>query len=261
MAHIRHIHTDYESLLRTTTRPLARLRIEPKCLRVLLKWRGEDDEVEFEERTEEVIVIEDSDDEDSDDELDSYDYTSKRGGPSDDLEIISWKRNGRNVEIQREDLPQAYFQPAFAQLVERRPLQRHPVSVHGQPLPHSTAYEWPMAYSARNPQLMPPPAQHTGHLGNVSNPIIIQDSPPQVPTRDPHHPAYGLPPPPPHYPSSPIAIRSVTIHIESTKPPLIDRSAPVQSTRPTTPTELPRSSMTNPVDLTIWSVPINSICL
>jgi hypothetical protein len=95
IAHIRHVHTDYEKLLKKLPRPVARLQIEPTCLRTLLKWRGEDDEVEIEERTEEVIVIDESE---SEDELDYYSPASP--GPKDpsELEIVSWKRGGADFQ-------------------------------------------------------------------------------------------------------------------------------------------------------------------
>jgi hypothetical protein len=104
----------------------------------------------------------------------------------------------------------------------------------------------------------PPPVPYTAHLGNISNPIVIHDSPPLVRTRDYPPAGYGLPPPPlPQYPSHPIATRSVTSESAGTKPFLIDRSNPDQSRRPTTPSqESPGSSMTNPVDLTIWYLQI-----
>src|ERR1700749_3554517 len=93
LAHIRHVHTDYERLLKTS-QPwfVTRLQIEPSCLRFLLKWRGEDDEVEIEERTEEVVVLEDSDSED--DELDYYSFVPP---DSPEPEIVSWKHQGREV--------------------------------------------------------------------------------------------------------------------------------------------------------------------
>src|ERR1700753_3608006 len=128
MAHIRHIHTNYDALLKSTKRNIARLQIEPKCLRVLLKWRGEDDKVEIEEREEEVIEIDS--DEDSDDELDPYNYNlhnSHHSRRSQDLEIASWKNNGRSLQIYKEDLPQEYYRPSFIQLVRRGSHYTQPV--------------------------------------------------------------------------------------------------------------------------------------
>jgi hypothetical protein len=72
--------------------------IESDCLRVLLKWRGEDDEVEIEERTEEVVVIDD----DSDSEHDELDYYANMAPYSPELEIVSWKQHGRGVDLTRK---------------------------------------------------------------------------------------------------------------------------------------------------------------
>jgi hypothetical protein len=58
--------------------------IELDCLRVLLKWRGEDDEDETEERTEEVVV-----DDDSNSEHDELDYYANMALYSPELEIVS----------------------------------------------------------------------------------------------------------------------------------------------------------------------------
>jgi hypothetical protein len=58
--------------------------IELDCLRVLLKWRGEDDEDEIEERTEEVVV-----DDDSNSEHDELDYCANMAPYSPELEIVS----------------------------------------------------------------------------------------------------------------------------------------------------------------------------
>jgi hypothetical protein len=121
LAGIRHEHTDYDTLLKSKMpRPVARMTIEPKCLRLLLKWRGEDDEVDIEERTEEVIVIEDSDDESSD-ELDAYNYNANKSRLSPELKIVSWHHKGR--EIHNDDLPADYFNPSFLSFQQRGPAQ------------------------------------------------------------------------------------------------------------------------------------------
>lgn len=137
LAHIRHIHTEYDDLLRQRVhRNVARLRIEPKCLRVLLKWRGEDDEYEIEERTEDVIVIDDSGDESSD-ELDAYNYDTNRSRDSPEVKIVSWRQNGR--EIRNADLPAEYFNPSFLAIQQPRPAQwQQPGQSLGRP-PRSMA--------------------------------------------------------------------------------------------------------------------------
>jgi Uncharacterized conserved protein (DUF2293) len=199
MAHIRHVHTSYDALLKTTKRGIARLKIEPKCLRVLLKWRGEDDEVEIEEREEEVIEI-DSDD-DSDDELEPYDYNFHHSRRSQDLEIVSWHHNGRHLQIYKEDLPQEYYRPSFVQLVQRGPHYTQPIR------PVAVANVNP-AYgpSHHSTHLPPRPNQGTPTGSHLSNPILIPDSPLRPPSgysrrviTDPSRPSLYLhqPPPPP----------------------------------------------------------------
>jgi Uncharacterized conserved protein (DUF2293) len=175
MAHIRHVHTDYDQLLKSTSRNLARLKIEPKCLRVLLKWRGEDDEVDVEERTEEVIIIEDSEDEseDTDDEVDAFNYTSKQSR-DDGVEIVSWSRRNRGADLYQEEAQRPHYNPKFFQLVRRLPMSAQPTY---RPVPPGG-----IAYGASNPSygsgyLPPPPMHPRARGGQYANPIVIPDSP------------------------------------------------------------------------------------
>ena len=83
VAHIRHVHTQYDSLLRTTTFHDARAKVEAACLRKLTEWRGDDendkaDAGEMEEILREVIVISDDEDE-SDEEMDDDDDDGPAG--------------------------------------------------------------------------------------------------------------------------------------------------------------------------------------
>ncbi|KJR86959.1 uncharacterized protein SPSK_01428 [Sporothrix schenckii 1099-18] len=78
LAHIRHTHTRYDSLLRETSYLNARKAVEGLCLDVLVKWRGDEEtgRDQLDEILREVIVISDSEgeedgDEDEDDEADS----------------------------------------------------------------------------------------------------------------------------------------------------------------------------------------------
>lgn len=71
LAHIRHTHTRYDQLLRETTYANARKAVEPLCLDILVKWRGDEEtgRDQLDEILYEVVVISDSDsDSDSDDE-------------------------------------------------------------------------------------------------------------------------------------------------------------------------------------------------
>jgi Uncharacterized conserved protein (DUF2293) len=142
IAHIRHVHTDYEKLLKRMPRLVARLQIEPPCLRTLLKWRGEDDEVEIEERTEEVIIIDESE---SEDELDYYSSAALGTGDSPELELVSWKR--RSTDFQR-------VQDIHVTPQHNRPLHSRTRSAH-----------MPLATSGRMPELhLGSPMARTGRL-------------------------------------------------------------------------------------------------
>lgn len=80
LAHIRHTHTRYDKLLRETTWINARKVVEPVCLDVLMKWRGDEEtgRDQLDEILREVVVITDSEDEDEDDSSD--DETSDEEG-------------------------------------------------------------------------------------------------------------------------------------------------------------------------------------
>ncbi|KPM43342.1 hypothetical protein AK830_g3218 [Neonectria ditissima] len=68
LAHIRHTHTRYDTLLRETTWQNARKIVEGLCLDTLVKWRGDEEtgRDQLDEILREVVVISDSEDEDSD---------------------------------------------------------------------------------------------------------------------------------------------------------------------------------------------------
>ncbi|KAE9375414.1 hypothetical protein N431DRAFT_542947 [Stipitochalara longipes BDJ] len=72
LAHIRHTHTRYDKLLRETSWMNARKAVEPVCLDVLVKWRGDEEtgRDQMDEIIREVVIITDSEEEDdsSDDE-------------------------------------------------------------------------------------------------------------------------------------------------------------------------------------------------
>jgi hypothetical protein len=73
LAHIRHTHTRYDKLLKETSWVNARKVVEPVCLDVLIKWRGDEEtgRDQMDEILREVVIITDSEDEgdsDSDDE-------------------------------------------------------------------------------------------------------------------------------------------------------------------------------------------------
>src|SRR6478735_8379921 len=62
LAHIRHTHTRYDTLLRETTWQNARKVVEALCLDTLVKWRGDEESGrdQLDEILREVVVISDS---------------------------------------------------------------------------------------------------------------------------------------------------------------------------------------------------------
>jgi hypothetical protein len=70
LAHIRHNHTRYDELLKETSWQNARKVVEALCLDILVKWRGDEEtgRDQLDEILREVVVISDSDSEESEDE-------------------------------------------------------------------------------------------------------------------------------------------------------------------------------------------------
>ncbi|KAF4977719.1 hypothetical protein FZEAL_5813 [Fusarium zealandicum] len=73
LAHIRHTHTRYDTLLKETTWQNARKVVEALCLDTLVKWRGDEESGrdQLDEILREVVVISDSDEESGDETDDS----------------------------------------------------------------------------------------------------------------------------------------------------------------------------------------------
>ena len=69
IAHIRHVYTDYDRLLKRHPWPEARALVEQPTLDKLIQWRGdEDDANDMDDILREVIVIPDDDDEEEEEE-------------------------------------------------------------------------------------------------------------------------------------------------------------------------------------------------
>jgi hypothetical protein len=67
IAHIRHVYTDYDRMLKQGTWHEARQHVEQLCLDKLLQWRGDEADVnDVDEMLREVIVIPDDEDEEDD---------------------------------------------------------------------------------------------------------------------------------------------------------------------------------------------------
>jgi hypothetical protein len=93
IAHIRHVYTDYDKLLRQTQYRDARNIVEKPSLRKLVEWRGDDENGKqvLEDVFREVVVIsDDDDDDDSDDEADE---------PMDDFRDVSVEIVSSNTKV------------------------------------------------------------------------------------------------------------------------------------------------------------------
>ncbi|TAQ88086.1 hypothetical protein B7494_g3612 [Chlorociboria aeruginascens] len=84
LAHVRHTHTRYDKLLRETSWINARKVVEPLCLDVIVKWRGDEEtgRDQMDEILREVVIITDSEDESSDnDDSDEEGEVSSESSP------------------------------------------------------------------------------------------------------------------------------------------------------------------------------------
>jgi Uncharacterized conserved protein (DUF2293) len=87
VAHIRHVYTDYDKLLKKTSFQDARRQVEDSTLERLVQWRGDDESgmPELEDVFREVIVI--SDDEDEEEEVEDSDVARTKQVPSGDRDL------------------------------------------------------------------------------------------------------------------------------------------------------------------------------
>lgn len=104
VAHIRHVYTDYDKLLKTGTFKEARSAIEKPCLDILAQWRSDDDDDDpnaMEEILREVIVIDDDDEENKDNEnpFENLESIDRDGS----IEIISSHEVFEEVQMHRSD--------------------------------------------------------------------------------------------------------------------------------------------------------------
>lgn len=122
MAHIRHLYTDYDKLLKTTSFQDARRSVEDSTLEKLVQWRGDDESgmPELEDVFREVIVI-------SDDEGDTEesDFIENDNAPSTDwglsVEVLSSQVAADKVDFITNDDINHIVSP-FPVRVGRKPL-------------------------------------------------------------------------------------------------------------------------------------------
>lgn len=88
LAHIRHTHTRYDSLLREADYITARATVQDLCLNIMVKWRGDEEtgRDQLDEVLREVVVISDS--EDSEESTDDEHQGEGEDGSSDDLQEV-----------------------------------------------------------------------------------------------------------------------------------------------------------------------------
>ena len=104
VAHIRHVYTDYDKLLKTGTYQSARAAVEKPCLDLLAQWRSDDDDDDpnaMEEILREVIVIDDDDEDNKDCKSPLDHYRSMNRDRS--VEIISSHSLTGDVYLQQTD--------------------------------------------------------------------------------------------------------------------------------------------------------------
>lgn len=130
LAHIRHTHTRYDKLLKETSWINARKAVEPVCLDVLVKWRGDEEtgRDQMDEILREVVIITDSEDEDessdeddtSDEESTSAESTGRTSAP-----ILLQQSVPIRLDSQRVDARPSHVLPSRARPHEgyRKPPQ------------------------------------------------------------------------------------------------------------------------------------------
>ncbi|KAF2396589.1 hypothetical protein EJ06DRAFT_226232 [Trichodelitschia bisporula] len=130
-AHIRHVYTNYEQLLKIMPKPEARGIISPSCIKILKEWRGENGETEITQGFEEWIDLVSDDDEDDelqDRKLKAEDrehhqeiYFELRGTPH-DYQVVaagdSIQHQGRNTSYLYGRLPMRHSVPDVVPSIE-----------------------------------------------------------------------------------------------------------------------------------------------
>jgi len=143
VAHIRHMYTDYDKLLRTDGWLAARSQVEHVSLAKLKEWRDEAGERshELEETFREVIVI---DDEDDDDDFSSNgDSMSFLNDREQSMEIVSSRANARDLQpdlhanYPRVEVQQMRRAPRTSMVAPHYPVSQQATplsaSLHSQP--------------------------------------------------------------------------------------------------------------------------------
>lgn len=196
LAHIRHTHTRYDKLLRETSWINARKAVEPVCLDVILKWRGneENGRDQMDEILREVVIITDSESDDEDDQSTSKNSSYDEDSPiSDSPSQSNFKLNCRD-KIQtsipviernvRDSSPETHpsqmplpkkntrdklsrrgfhrYQLAWEKAIHRQ--QKPPISLQNRPTPESLSQNRDYLYNKGS------------YVGNSNHDQVIFDS-------------------------------------------------------------------------------------
>ena len=90
IAHIRHVYTEYDNLLRQGTWQAARQRVEQQCLDKLIQWRGDEGNANnVDDILREVIVIPDDDDEEDDSVRENTSSLNQKAKHNSGVQVIS----------------------------------------------------------------------------------------------------------------------------------------------------------------------------
>ncbi|KAF2722555.1 hypothetical protein K431DRAFT_221758 [Polychaeton citri CBS 116435] len=173
IARIRHVYTDYDSLLKAMGDWVAvRKIVEPECLAKLLEWRGDnqDDDGQFEQMVRETIILDD----DSDHETISSSDDDEEMGSSADEERL--RRRNANVLISHRLAVGDDLRPEDPTELQRSRIPSRPqfqtAATHAAPVYRLTAVDGPPlqpAYLAREDQKLQPAQlawQYTSNAGS-----------------------------------------------------------------------------------------------
>jgi hypothetical protein len=138
VAHIRHVYTDYDKMLKTGSWMQARQNVEHVSLAKLKEWRDEAGEQsnEIEDTFREVIVLDDDDESSDEGSLSTPDEREQS------MEIVSSRATARDLQ------PESYANYPRMDVHTMRSLPRRTIMVQRYPAPHDVR---PQAPSHRQP--------------------------------------------------------------------------------------------------------------
>ena len=144
VAHIRHMYTDYDKILKTGSWMEARQQVEHVSLAKLKEWRDETGEQsnEVEDTFREVIVLDDDEDSSDEGSLSTPDDREQS------MEIVSSRATARDLQ------PERYADHPRMDVHAMRRVPRRTIVVQPYPSPHSATLSAPL-HSQPVPQPTP----------------------------------------------------------------------------------------------------------